>query len=476
MKKIKLLSLVLSGILAASAMSGTMVSAADELYEVPDSITSLSELKEYITEPVTITAEDFVRLSGITEEELIEFFKSGGMNDEQVSDLTKIYYEGARQILEAGWLYTIHPKDYNDGHKPAFNFTPIEYVTETSGTFESGVTYFYNEETKGLVFDGAGVLSTKDFCRASNSFSEEFVFIGKDVTVECEFGARSSILYMTRVDEDLLPGTGRGLIPFFTFENSTFTKQFDAYLDEMVEKGADEKDYVYYTVEDGTDPNTFVNPLEPIDDYVKITEYGFIGNGSSCLEKPQWHYTGTKAAGGSIVFLIPVEANPFELEEMLEVTDKFNVTNIEIAFYSEPDMTCLPAELQGFETVEEVNNELLNIFENRNTRVEPLEGEYSDVAIEATESTETTTTVATEAIETTTAVTEATDTTEPTTSTKPVGDTNGDDKIDARDCSFIAVKIASGEGESLPDSVDFNGDKKVNVRDAAAIANFLAEK
>ncbi len=455
MKKAKLLSMVLSGILAVSAMSGAVVNA-DELYDVPDYITTLSELKESITEPVTISAEDYVKLSGYSEEKLTELYESGGIDGEQVSNLVKLYYEGLEEILELGYTHTIYPKDYDSGSRPITS-TPVEYLTETSGTFESGVTYFYNEETKGFIFDGNGELSSKDFCRATSSFPTDFVFFGKDVTVECEIGVHSTILLQTKVADDILPDTGRSLIPFFTYENSAFTKQFDAYVDEMIEKGGNEDDYVYYTVEDGTNPETFVNPLEPIDNYVKISESGLIGNSDSCLEMIQWHYTGTKAAGGSLLFIIPVEANPFELEEMLEVSDKFNVTNVDIAFYSEPDMSCLPTELQGFETIEEVNNALLKAIETRKESVEQVVEETTEAVEE-----ETIETVA-EPVEI--LADEATPSDAPAT-----------DRISVRDCAVIASAVAKGNVSELEEDFDFNDDGKINVRDAAAIASYLADK
>ena len=80
----------------------------------------------------------------------------------------------------------------------------------------------------------------------------------------------------------------------------------------------------------------------------------------------------------------------------------------------------------------------------------------------------------TEPTVTTTAVsTTAPQTTEPT-ETSPVGDANGDNKLNVRDAAFIAAKLAQGKASDLPESADFNGDGKVNVRDAAAIAKFLA--
>lgn len=54
-----------------------------------------------------------------------------------------------------------------------------------------------------------------------------------------------------------------------------------------------------------------------------------------------------------------------------------------------------------------------------------------------------------------------------------LGDINGDDKVNVRDCAFIASKLA--KGEKLSDIADYNEDGKVNVRDAAAIARDLAK-
>lgn len=58
--------------------------------------------------------------------------------------------------------------------------------------------------------------------------------------------------------------------------------------------------------------------------------------------------------------------------------------------------------------------------------------------------------------------------------TAPVGDANGDNKLNVRDAAFIAAKLAQGKSDELPECADFNGDGKINVRDAAAIAKFLA--
>ncbi len=77
--------------------------------------------------------------------------------------------------------------------------------------------------------------------------------------------------------------------------------------------------------------------------------------------------------------------------------------------------------------------------------------------------------------EVTTVTTAPAETTTTTTTTIAVnGDANKDNEVNVRDCAFIALTLAAGEGDTLPASVDFNGDGKVNVSDAAAIANFLA--
>ena len=57
----KLLAFALSGILAVSSMCGITASASD-LYEIPEGISTISELKDYITEPIEISAEDWGRL------------------------------------------------------------------------------------------------------------------------------------------------------------------------------------------------------------------------------------------------------------------------------------------------------------------------------------------------------------------------------------------------------------------------------
>ncbi len=55
-----------------------------------------------------------------------------------------------------------------------------------------------------------------------------------------------------------------------------------------------------------------------------------------------------------------------------------------------------------------------------------------------------------------------------------LGDANEDGQLNVRDCAMIANRLATGNGNSLPDSADYNQDGKVNIRDAAAISSFLA--
>ncbi len=87
---------------------------------------------------------------------------------------------------------------------------------------------------------------------------------------------------------------------------------------------------------------------------------------------------------------------------------------------------------------------------------------------------EQTTTTETTSITTTAATTEIT-----TTTTKPIkikGDANGDNKLNVRDCAYIARMLAKGKKEEIPENADFNGDEIIDVRDAAAIARYLASK
>ncbi len=56
------------------------------------------------------------------------------------------------------------------------------------------------------------------------------------------------------------------------------------------------------------------------------------------------------------------------------------------------------------------------------------------------------------------------------------GDVTGDGKVNVRDASAIASKLALGKTSELSAAADFNADGKVNVRDAAAIALMLATK
>lgn len=57
-----------------------------------------------------------------------------------------------------------------------------------------------------------------------------------------------------------------------------------------------------------------------------------------------------------------------------------------------------------------------------------------------------------------------------------LGDANGDNKINVRDCAFIAAAIAQGRTDELDSNSDFDNDSVVNVRDAASMAVFIAKK
>ncbi len=56
-----------------------------------------------------------------------------------------------------------------------------------------------------------------------------------------------------------------------------------------------------------------------------------------------------------------------------------------------------------------------------------------------------------------------------------VGDANGDDELNVRDCAFIASKLADNDTESISKTADYNTDGRIDVRDAAAIAKSLAQ-
>ncbi len=57
-----------------------------------------------------------------------------------------------------------------------------------------------------------------------------------------------------------------------------------------------------------------------------------------------------------------------------------------------------------------------------------------------------------------------------------LGDADGNNELNVRDCAAIASALASGKGEELPGTADYNRDGKKDVRDAAAISKDLARK
>ena len=113
---------------AASGATYTATSTESKLYEIPENITSIKELEDFITSPVKISAEDFVWLNTkLTKEELeelvayfnmesdnisdklVEYLKTNGIDEEESSSLVKSYYEGALEVIESGITYTVTP-------------------------------------------------------------------------------------------------------------------------------------------------------------------------------------------------------------------------------------------------------------------------------------------------------------------------------------------------------------------------------
>lgn len=238
-------------------------------------------------------------------------------------------------------------------------------LSDKSGFFDSGVTYCYNEETGGLIFDGKGELSEKDFAKAFRSFHADFMFFGNDVTLECDCGARYVAFFSTLV-QNWYNVVERPLIPTFTYEDSEYTKQFDEYLKEINTNGAN---YQYYTVEDGTDPYTFVNPLEPIPEY--IHRGGLLWKDDMTGTSPVWSVSGTEH--NSVLAIVSIHGASYTLDDVLKIAKDYNPTKICLG----SDMTVLPAELQEFETIEEAEAYLLKLI-NDSKKTESVEIDISN--------------------------------------------------------------------------------------------------
>lgn len=470
MKKIKKLLAVLSTITVIATSSAYGISALEyEVYDVPDSITTIDELKETITEPIYISALDWARLGeSMTEEELYEYFASNGVGEKEAESIVESYYDGLKQISESTCLFPVYPIGQEPERvEPNLTYREAEYVTGTSGTFESGVTYFYSEETKGLIFEGNGELSEDDFTKAMNSFNDiEFIFFGNDVTFECHYGSKFTAFFLA-LNQNWYNVVERPLIPTYTYEGSEYTKQFDECMKEI---GANEGEFVYYTVEDGTDPYTFVDTLPELP--TQIIDGGLFWDVDKTHTSHSWHYEGTVYDGISEGLLIinSIHDAPYTLEDVLKVVGDYAVTEVCLG---ETDMSVLPAELQNCETIEEAEAELLRLINEAKAEEQPIEE-----TTEATVPTEVT--EPTEAVEENTAETIvesveiladeiAEDKTEIT-----LGDVNGNGKADVRDVSFIAREIAGGKAADLPDSADYNKDGVKNIRDAATLAKELA--
>jgi len=80
-----------------------------------------------------------------------------------------------------------------------------------------------------------------------------------------------------------------------------------------------------------------------------------------------------------------------------------------------------------------------------------------------------------------TTTTETTTTTTPTMQTLPLGDPNGDGRVEAKDASFILVayaKASKGGEDGLTDeqraAADVNGDGRVDAKDASTVLAYYA--
>jgi len=398
MKKIRKILAVLASVMIITATS--IVNASAEYipsYVAPEDVVSvaetypdvktLDELKKVITEVTPIYYEEYYSLrENITPEELYNYFVENDIGEKEAETLVESYYEGLKQIIEDKTIVLIYPEgqepelpEYNPG--PA---VPMEYLTETSGTFEGGVTYCFNEETRGLIFDGKGELAEADFCKATSSFgSIDFIFFGNDVTLECHHGARSTAFLFAYV-ENWYNLVERPSTPTFTYEGSEYTKQFEKYVEET---GALEGQFIYYTVEDGTDPYTFVNPLPELPSH--FTDGGLLWDAEKASTSPWWHYEGTVYNGVSEGFLLieTVYNEPYTLEDVLNVIGDYTVT--EVHFGGGTDMSVLPEELQNCKTLEEAEAELLKLINEAKEDEQPIEETTeATVPTEVTEPTE----------------------------------------------------------------------------------------
>ncbi len=448
MKKMKKLLAVLSSV---SMMLGTMGMStfADEVR---------NEYGRTLSEQALYDAENAKEQLA----ELLAELEEMGYTENEQTKFLETYIDGALEVAASGATYAESTEE--EWKSIELNYSTIgnTIYTENAGTFESGVTYFYNEETKGLVFDGNGELSAEDYSSTMNSFNNiEFIFFGRDVTFECRNGARFMAFYNTFV-ENWYDVVERPLIPTYTYDESEFTRQFDECMKEI---GANEDIYKYYTVEDGTDPYTFVNPLPELP--TQIIDGGCFWTVDETHTSPTWYYEGTVYNGVSegILIIDSIHDDSYTLEDVLKVVGDYTVTEVCLG---ETDMSVLPAELQNCETIEEAEAELLKLI----NKAKAEETTEATVPTEVTEPTE--------AVEENTAETivesveiladEITkDKTEIT-----LGDVNGNGKADVRDASFIARKIAGGKAADLPDSADYNKDGVKNIRDAATLAKELA--
>jgi len=547
MKKIKKLLAVLASATVIASSSVFSVSAeTEELFDVPEGITTMAELREYITEPVWISPDDYLMLcnqltidelrelvayfnmeSESISDRLVEYLRTNGMRDDEISLFVKLYYEGALQIYETGNAHYVSPGEVNTNYTYGTPAAPPEVLTETSGIFESGVTYFYNEETNGLIFDGSGKLTREDYFKAYRSFQDlKFVFFGKNV----EFAPHEQLgtlkWIMNETETVCFEWCDKAIpcVNIFTYEGTDFAKKFDEY---VTEKNAKEGDYVYYTVPDDTDPYAFEYTAEPLPEH--IYETGRIGGNDTTYAK--WKFDGSDEMGTFEINVSSLTTEQFELEDIFEITKDYNITKVYITA-PKSNMDKLPVELQGFETFEEADAELLRLINEAKADEQPTEETMtvseSDIPIiadseEVSESDEKITDldeiinminnfideenlssiafryalcdgngypldlafvrtyhwekdriydfILENNIDENLVGFEVLDIALGETPSK--GDATLDGFVNIRDCAKIVAEIACKNENSLPESADYNEDGKINVRDASAIAKWL---
>ncbi len=330
---------------------------------------------ENVTEPIMISVFEHQMLTEENEriKALYPLYREIGIEalpDERSQQLYLQRLEALKSFEDAGTTMIITPGEHFDSYEEIdFSDRINTYdalLTGNSGTFDSGVTYRFNEETKGLFFEGSGQLAKSDFDAAFDTFEFDFMYFGKDVILPDDYEGTefNPIIGWTMRDEYDDP-----IIPIYTHLDSDFAKEYESslkylcrYVDESeIDAAMDDlkEQYRYYTIGVNYDLDTIVHEHENYEPDVSEYEHNYIVE----LDRETLTYVGYDYQYKDKIGQLIITANGEKIIDVKQVVDAVKHLDIDVV-YLVTKTECYSDELAAFETKEEAEAYLLECINN----------------------------------------------------------------------------------------------------------------